>query len=508
MNSSKFNYRILLVSLIPSILLTGIFSSFSNTLYHNVKWISTKTFLKKGVIGANDFYFSRNALANGHLNLGCWHGHQEVIYKKYIAPTEIAFDFLLSDNSYVVFGFNKNANQFSGIRISLCKKFKDIYFISSDEGEFTYVEELNIPLIKPNRWNHIKILFGHDTIMLYLNGQFIKTVKLFLLQQQQIGFRGGSKEALIDNVVIHERNSLYVIRESFDNKNFYWFLSIFGFMVLFNFLVGNVLYRYFKNTSKQTLLLITSNLVLSILLSLFLLFDYCCYSKRYVPIIKTRRLMDKEKKYWLNADERSIVRQIKDRYADRGSKNNIRIIFIGTSQTWGAGARDETETFVNRIEKKLNSSKAINGRFECINAGISSYNSSKLLDLYINELLVLEPQIVVIILSNNDSDSVQFSSNLRRFADLNISKGIKTIFVLEANSIELTPDELMLHKFMRQVGQEKGVPILDLHRYLAQNYDNGFLWWDSAHLTSFGQKLAADFLFEKIAQETYCNATY
>jgi lysophospholipase L1-like esterase len=269
-------------------------------------------------------------------------------------------------------------------------------------------------------------------------------------------------------------------------------------MVLFNFLVSNVLYRYFKNTLQQSLLLITGNLVLSILLSLVLLFDYCCISKRYFPIIKTRTLIDIEKKYWLNSDTQSIVGKIKDRYLNSGLTNNIRVLFIGTSQTWGAGARDEIETFVNRIEKELNSSIVFNGRFECINAGIMGSDSAKLFDLYMKEWLVLKPKIVVIILSNNDTDAVQFSNVLKHFADLNVSNGIKTMFVLEANSIESTSDGLKMHKFMKQVGQEKNVQVLDLHNYLAQNYEKGFLWWDPVHLTSFGQKLAADFLFNEI----------
>lgn len=219
-------------------------------------------------------------------------------------------------------------------------------------------------------------------------------------------------------------------------------------------------------------------------------------------------MLDIEKKYWLNSGPKSIIRRIKDRHVDSGSKKTIRILFIGTSQTWGAGAREETETFVNRMERRLNSNVVLNCHFECINTGLSGYNASRLLNLYINEWLVLEPQIVVINLSNNDNNSVQFTNVLRRFADLNISKGIKTMFVLEANSIEVNPGELKQHKFMRQVGKEKGILIADLHNYLLQNYDKGFLWWDFVHLTSFGHKLAADFLFEKISEEIYPSVLY
>ena len=364
-----------------------------------------------------------------------------------------------------------------------------------------------LPILRPNKWNHIRIHFGNGTVSFYLNRQFIKTIKIPLLIPEQIGFRGGLNTALIDNVVIRERYPPRVIKEGFGNNNFCWFLSILGIVALFNFLTSIFLKKFFKKTLKQALfVLIMGNFVLLISLSLFLLFDYFYLSRRYVHAIKTKALKDIYNKYWINSDAQSIIRQIKDIYGDRGAKRTTRILFIGTSQTWGAGAREKKETFVYRIEKKLNSNIALNGRFECINASIFGYDSSKLLDLYKDNWLVLEPQIVVIILSNNDSDPDEFYNNSIRFADLNISKGIKTLFVLEANSIEVTPGELRLHKFLKQVGQEKDIPILDLHSYLAQNYDKGFLWWDSVHLTSFGQELAADFLFEKISQEIYSSA--
>ena len=102
----------------PFCLISGLFNSLTNTLYQNGQWMPTKVSFKKNLEGGLDFYFSRTALAQGHLNLSCWHGYQEVVYKKGITPGEIDFDFKLSENAYIVFEFNKDANQFSGIRLS------------------------------------------------------------------------------------------------------------------------------------------------------------------------------------------------------------------------------------------------------------------------------------------------------------------------------------------------------------------------------------------------------
>ncbi len=503
MNNLKRILFILLASIIPAILFFGIFDSFSNTLYLNGSWIPAKIFLKKGVWGSLEYYFSRNALANGHLHLTRWHGYQEVVYKNYISPTEISFDFLLSENSYFIIEFNKDKDQFSGIRISSSRAFKDAYLSSTHEGEFKSLEGLDLSSARHSGWNSVRIVFLHDAVMLNLNNQLFKIIQVPLLQQQQIGFRGGFKQALIDNVLIHEKNAPYLIKEDFNPRNARWLPIVFMVMVILNFSVNALLSKFNKGGArKRLLLLINGNLILSFLLCVFLLFDYFCFSKRYFHTIRSETFVNMDRNYWANSDAEFLKKQIKDRYSQVNPNGNVRIIFLGTSQIWGAGAWEESQSSVSRIEDRLNASPAFHRSFECINAGMPGYTSSKLLNLYRNEWLALKPQMVVIVLSTNDIDHPsEFPNNLRRFADINRSRGIKTIFVLEANSIEFPPCEHTTHLSMKQVGLEKSVPVWDLHSYLLQNYDKGILWWDFVHLTSFGQKLAADFLFEKISQE-------
>ncbi len=158
MKNFKYYFYLLLAAIIPAILLTGLFDTFTNSLYHNGAWLPSKITLKKGVLAANDFYYSRNTLARGHLHLGSWHGFQEVVFKTHLDPAEISFDFFLSPRSYAVFEFNRNAAMFSGIRISQFEEFKDIYFTSTNEGGFLYVEGLNAAPIKRLKWNHMKVV--------------------------------------------------------------------------------------------------------------------------------------------------------------------------------------------------------------------------------------------------------------------------------------------------------------------------------------------------------------
>jgi hypothetical protein len=51
---------------------------------------------------------------------------------------------------------------------------------------------------------------------------------------------------------------------------------------------------------------------------------------------------------------------------------------------------------------------------------------------------------------------------------------------------------------MREIGKEFDVPVIEMHDYLSRHYDDGFLWWDFVHMTSFGQKLFAKYLLQEL----------
>ena len=78
--------------------------------------------------------------------------------------------------------------------------------------------------------------------------------------------------------------------------------------------------------------------------------------------------------------QETVVTKIDNDYGNK--KDNIsRILFIGTSQTWGAGASSENKTFVRLFENLLNKNSQITN-YEVINGGISGLNSKALLELY------------------------------------------------------------------------------------------------------------------------------
>ena len=461
-----------------------------NTLYNNGNWDSGKIKLGKGVTGTVAFIVTPNALDKNSLNLGAWHGYHELIYKATVNPSFIAFDTLFEKPSEFSFIFNKNESGFSGIRINTQEKEGIIdFFISSSEGEFLNRKRLENNSIELNKWNNFKVQFKNDALLLDINNKRIGSYNLDILDNQLVGFRGGSNKVLIDNIVIADKNFSKEITESFDNKKGFWF--IFGYLFLILLILNFFLSKLSKKRNSLYFCLMINLCLLTIVFIIYLYY-YNFASENYI----TDENKIDWKGYTSNIEpQETVVTKIDNDYGNK--KDNIsRILFIGTSQTWGAGASSENKTFVRLFENLLNKNSQITN-YEVINGGISGLNSKALLELYKSSWIKLSPDIVIIDLATNDFESNEFFNNLKNFISLNDLNYIKTSFILEPNN-QNSARLLKNHQVMQKLARENDIKVIDMHSYLLKNYDKGFLWWDEVHLTDFGQELFADKLYDEI----------
>lgn len=465
-----------------------------NTIYNTAFWIPTKSNLEMRVMGAQSFASDLQTLAMGHLNLGAWHGFQELLYKDKLKVKDIAFDFNLEPDSYLNVIFNKTDKGFSCVRLSVNSRFNSEYFVVSPVGRFLERMPIDTSTLRARRWHNAKLLFDDDAFSLILDDKEIEHFSEHISREQRVGFRGGFRNAHIDNVLIHQLNSRNLY-ESFSNDN-----DAFRITALFLVLVGVVnglIFLWLKFTSwtkgsRTGPYIAMLNAVFIVISALG--FVYLYMTAQYYPLLDES--LEKREANWRVSTTADIVDHIRITYGEMPNENIYRILFVGSSQTWGAGASKQSTTFVNIIEDKLNSSQSQEIQFECINAGISSADSSDLLGLYKKEWLKLEPRIVIINLSNNDSDVDIFTSNLQEMIEISVAEGIQPILILEANSVEIVNDILdRNHEAMRRVGATHNVPLIDMHAYLSKKYDEGFLWWDFVHLTDFGQELLAEKLY-------------
>jgi lysophospholipase L1-like esterase len=177
-----------------------------------------------------------------------------------------------------------------------------------------------------------------------------------------------------------------------------------------------------------------------------------------------------------------------------GPRPHKRVIFAGTSQTIGAGARNLEETFFVRTHRQLAATLSPL-LLESINISISAVSPPFLLQEYEQKYLRMEPDLLVINLGTNGINE-ELVTGLSGFLEINRAHHIFTVIVLEPNNSEIQTAIKDKHQIIRSLGARENIPILDLQAYLSDSSvaQSGALWWDFVHLTSYGHSLVAKWL--------------
>ncbi len=469
----------------------------THTLENNRHWKSSKMSLSKAVSGAVAFYITPTALFQNRLSLDKWLGYQEIFYQKAIDPKQIDFDFTLASGSYFSFLFQTNPQQLSGIRFSRNPSYPSGYFNATPEGKFLKKENLNLENLKEE--NHLQVLFAKNELSFYLNGKQIDSIREKTDSPFLIGFRGGAFPTSVAHIKILLKNGSGRILENFENRRGMTkpFLILLSALCFINFCLY-LLKRWLK-ISKEKLFYFAFNFYFSTLITVLFLFtaqttflgENYYFSRIYFKTIAF--LYD----YKTSIETKTeVMNRLRKEYPLGKPTDFYRVLFVGSSQTWGAGSLHPEDPFVKKLEDRFNHESNGNISYEFINSGISGERVARLLKPYSEEWIRWNPKIVLINLSNNDTDTEKFAEYLPKFVQLNELKKIKTILILEANSIEQTRDFLATnHQTMKKVAAEYHLPVIDLHQCLLEKYDSGFLWWDFVHPTSYGHALAADCIY-------------
>jgi len=474
----------------------------SNTLVNNGNWVSTKEGLGMKVTGASAFMRRTQALARCRLNLDAWNGYQEVLTRSKMKVDNADFDFLLAEGAYFALVF-KEPDQFLGFRISGNSALKSVYFVARRDGEFIEQRDLEVPDFPRNRWNHFKFYLDDTGATIEINGERVSVGPIQMPVFCQPGFRGCERHVAIDNVVFREGN-WPVFEDDFlnrDNLTRYLLLALVALTLLSGGLYCSLLAVRVPG-GKSLVSVMAFNVFLALMGTLMapsLFFALALYpSEESFARAETVYLYN----HWWWRSEEISQQASSHKHDDAGL-----ILFIGSSQTFGAGATSIQEAFVSRIQQRLDEeTKGAHG-YQCINAGMSGTGSGTLLEFYEQDWLEMSPEIVVLNLGANDrwSSDEEYASNLERFIDLSEEKNTRMLFVLEPYSWEWEndvrgsgPRELHTHRVMKEVAASLDVPFVDAHGRLSIDRQKGFLWWDFIHPTSFGHRLIADCIFAEL----------
>lgn len=479
--------------------LVGVYfvASLGNTLRSNGRWVSTKATLTKSVMGGRTFANSRQTLAREHLNLGRWNGFQEVLVREPLALEEVELRFRLAPEAHFTLVFGRTEAGFAGLRISRHPAVRSLVFEADPDGAFTAVTEIDPGPVPVERWVRLRASFESERVACYLDDEPLGTFAVRLPERHVFGFRAGLHAVWVDDVrVRHDGGAQW--SESFANTTgFAHALALaLAFLLAVDVVLLLAVRRLGLPSARTAARLLAAAVALLALAGLgaagyraLLANDYPAYDPE-------------QERAWVDREAREIV-EATAAYRGTREPGTVRVLFVGTSQTWGAGADAEDATFPSVCERLLNERAGGGRRIECVNAGISGARAPLLFELYRDKLLDLEPDVVVVDLSNNDDpagggDARAFAAALLGIGRLNAERGIATLFSLEPNSIELRPEGLPLHAAVRRVASTLDVPVVDTHAYLRARADTGWLWWDFVHPTNYGHRLIAECLVPPI----------
>ena len=482
-----------------------------NTLHRNGNWYNTKLLLEKRLAGTGAFMVTGTALTKDRLDLGAWCGFQEVVYKEPLPVRQVQFEAALPDDkSYLVFYFSRSESGSAGIRISRSPQFPSVVFDTDALGKFESRRPLDITC-SDGAWHKYTVTFDRqrERVGIGVDGAEISELDYAPPDKQSVGFRNGHFSALIDNVAIATPSSTATIQDTFElRRTFPVHVPIVAVLLGLDVLVFVLASWKTKSFVRGSFALILANLVLLFSAFVFQQSLYHILSARYASSNEGTIARLEILGYDDQVPEGQFgIDEINAKY-DPQSLRPIRILFMGGSQTWGAGAATEAQTFVAQIGARLLEEGYA---CDCINAGINGATSLDQRNLYEREWMKFQPDLAVLNFGTNDKSVEELAENVRYLLGINHRLGIQSIVVLEPIAIEQPASDPCTgsqdgvlqgskHDSMRKVAAEFGVLVVDMLHHLAQPelYDSGFLWADDMHLSPYGQQLFADRLYPEV----------
>lgn len=467
-----------------------------NTLEHHGLWVSSKTEVARPLMGAVSFVTTRQALAGGHLDLAAWHGFQEIVLSRDVEPRSLGLRLFLARNGYVSVLFDRVAGEGeAGIVLSASRGFPSTFFEADGSGRFVRRRSLPRRLLPTGRWVAVDLRFAAAGATLTLDGEEVGTYRPSEWRvPQRIGFRGGHRSAFLDDVELATADG--VLRDSFDAPRHALAvtLAVPAALVAVNALLFLALARRRRGDAVELgLTLVAADL--GLLLAAGALLAFVHWSAGRYAAVDGELQAEEDAERHRRIEE--IVAETREGHAHRPAPGTYRVLLVGSSQTWGAGARHEEDTIARRLEAKLDAWSPDGTDFEVIAGAVPGTRAADLEPLLEREWLPLGPRLVAVNLSSNDSDYRRFVGPLEVMVERIVAAGARPVLVLEANAAEATGRGLeQRHGAMREIAARHAATVIDLHRALRPYERQGFLWWDKVHLTSFGQEVAAGILFD------------
>jgi lysophospholipase L1-like esterase len=466
----------------------------SNTLHANGRWESTKVGLEKGILGAVSFLTTRPALHQDHLDLGAWHGFHELLLRERVSPGEIALRFRLRRVGWVAAIAAHDGARFEAVRLSRDPAMPSACLAGTAQGRFDAKAPFAVPELGEG-WHALALKREGSSLAVLLDGTEIARCAAALPLPTRVGLRGSAADHVeIDDFSVASAGGTARIADDFANHRQapLVFGAVLAILLLLDVFVARAARAAPGGPAPAVAL---ANGVVLVCAGMALLADSVYFGRIYPKEVDFAGYPNKIEY------EGQIAPKLEARYPLGPPPKGVRrIVVLGSSQTWGSGAAQPGDVWVGRLEALLNASAAPGERFELIDAGLPGETSTRLRKDWERRWIRWEPELLLVNLGNNDRDSEILARNLERIAEANASRSIATAFIPEANCIESRSEKSLAdlarkHDAMRAVAKRNDLAVAEVHDALAAARDDGFLWWDRVHLTSYGQERLAERLF-------------
>ncbi|MCP5056101.1 MAG: SGNH/GDSL hydrolase family protein [bacterium] len=501
---SSAGVGLVLLSVLLALLAAGLFAKtwlqVGNTLHAGGRWQSAKIGLSHGILGSVSFMTTRTALFRERLDLGVWHGHHELRWHELLDPERIELRFRLPGEGTFTVLLGDDHVGFDAVRFSRSPGLSGGCFRVAPGGRFEKRSALPVSSsgALDGEWHRFEWQGGQVS----LDGESLGPCGQAGSASVRLGLRStAGRKAWVDDLRIVARDGR-AVEEHFANRRGAVAVGLVALLLVLGATgvvwLGTRAARQRGEVSGGAVLLL-AELVLVAMAALLFATEWI-YLGRLHP--KQPDFADYENH--IEYEGEIVPRLAREHPLVPPAPGVRRIVFLGSSQTWGSGAAAAEEPWVTRLERGWNETASPGTRVECINTGIPAFTGPQIVPLWTETWSAWAPELVVVDLGNNDRDFEALEQALETLAVFNRERGIHTVFVLEPNTIEARGEEslaglLERHDILRKVGGRHGLPVLDLHAALVARRDEGFLWWDRVHLTSFGHQVMAEELARLLA---------
>ncbi len=482
-----------LLALLAASLLSRTWLQLGNTLHANGRWESGKVGLARGILGSVSFLTTRTALFRERLDLGVWHGHHELRLRRPVAPAELELRFRLPEEGTFSVLLGDDQRGFDALRFSRSPGLPGGCLRVAAGGAIERIRGL--PGTQAGQldagWHRLRWRGSHAALdgqeLGHCGGEFDPPVRLALRST------AGDKAWVDDlRVVLADGTA---VEERFANRR--GAAAVGGVALVLVAGVGALAWRGSRRARQRgeirsDAVLLLTNLVVTAVAALVLGVEWIYLGKLHPAAPDFAGYAN-----FIEYEGEIVPRLARDHPLEPAPTGVRRVVFLGSSQTWGSGAPTPEDTWVHHLEQRWSADAAAGTRVECINTGIPAFTAPQILPLWTETWSPWAPELVVVNLGNNDRDPEAMEQALEALVVFNRARDIRTVLVLEPNTIEARSERSLAglrerHEVLRAVGARHGVPVLDLHAALVARRAEGFLWWDRVHLTAFGHRLMAE----------------